>query len=146
MSEGPNKDYRKIVCLSFPADITKRPVVCNLSRLYDLCFNILKAQIDPRQEGHMTLEISGLEADYHRGIQYLKEFGVKVSSAARQINRDDQSCMHCGLCTAMCTTKALRVDLETRQVMFFPEECSACGLCTRVCPVRAMTEERENGL
>jgi ferredoxin len=145
MSESNNKDYRKIVCLSFPADITKRPVVCNLSRLYALCFNILKAQIDPRQEGHMTLEISGLEEDYHRGIQYLKDFGIKVSPAAQRIYRDDESCMHCGMCTAMCPTRALRVDMDTRQVQFVPDECSACGLCTRVCPVRAMNVELDNG-
>lgn len=136
MSE--NHSFRKIVHLAFPPKVSGRPVVCNLGRLFNLSFNILKADINPRHEGSMTLEISGLEEDFHSGINYLKENGVTLIPVARKIARDEESCMHCGMCLAMCPTGALYMDYESRVILFDLEKCTACGLCTKVCPVRAM--------
>ncbi|MDD4732667.1 MAG: NIL domain-containing protein [Desulfovibrio sp.] len=138
------KGFRKIVYLSFPPDVSGRPVVCNLARRFDLSFNILKAEISPRQVGGMTLEISGLEEDFEKGINYLKENGVRITPVAQKIFRDEETCMHCGLCTAMCATGALYIDRATREVCFDVDKCSACGMCTRVCPVRAMTVDLED--
>lgn len=140
------KGFRKIVYLTFPPEVSGRPVVCNLARLFDLSFNILKADISPRQEGTMTLEISGLEVDFHKGVNYLKENSVRITPVAQKILRDEECCVHCGMCTAMCPTHALSVDLGTRRVLFDVDKCSACGICTRICPVRAMTVDLdENG-
>lgn len=132
------KGFRKIIFLSFPPDVSGRPMMCNLARLFDLNFNILKANINPRQEGTMTMEITGLEEDFQKGINFLKENGIKVSSIAQRISRDEDSCINCGLCTAMCPTQALSLDMADRLVLFDVDKCSACGLCTRVCPVHAM--------
>ncbi|ADU62725.1 MAG: 4Fe-4S binding protein [Pseudodesulfovibrio sp.] len=133
------KGFRKIVYLSFPPEVSGRPVVCNLTRLFDLSFNILKADISPRHEGTMTLEVSGLEEDFHKGIGYLKENGIRITPVAHKIFRNEESCIHCGVCTAMCPTDALLLDPGTRLVVFDVDKCSACGMCTRVCPVKAMT-------
>jgi ferredoxin len=121
-------------------------VVCNLQRKFDLSFNILKADISPRHEGTMTLEVSGREDEFHKGIGYLKENGVRITPVAHKIFRDDESCVHCGVCTAMCPTDALRLDTETLMIVFDVDKCSACGMCTRVCPVKCMTLDLdENG-
>lgn len=133
------KGFRKIVYLSFPPEVSGRPVVCNLTRLFDLSFNILKADISPRHEGTMTLEVSGLEEDFHKGIGYLKENGIRITPVAHKIFRNEESCIHCGVCTAMCPTDALSLDPGTRLVVFDVDKCSACGMCTRICPVKAMT-------
>lgn len=133
------KGFRKIVYLSFPPEVSGRPVVCNLTRLFDLSFNILKADISPRHEGTMTLEVSGMEEDFHKGIGYLKENGIRITPVAHKIFRNEESCIHCGVCTAMCPTDALSLDPGTRLVVFDVDKCSACGMCTRVCPVKAMT-------
>ena len=45
------KPYRTNVHLTFPPTISGAPLVCNLTRLFDLDFNISTAQITPRQEG-----------------------------------------------------------------------------------------------
>jgi ferredoxin len=137
MTEEAN-GFRKIVYLSFPPEASGRPVVCNLARLFDLSFNILKADISPRHEGTLTLEITGREENYRKGLSYLKENGIKLTPASQKVTRDEDACMHCGLCTSLCRTKALCVDLDSRRVVFDVEKCSACGMCTRVCPVRAM--------
>lgn len=144
MSE--EKPVKKVVYLTFPPESSKKPVVCNLVRLHDLCFNILKAQITPRQEGQMTIEISGIPEAYEQGMEYLRENGVTVVPVAQRISRDEDSCIHCGMCTALCTTGALRVDPLSRKVVFDTEICSACGLCAKVCPVKAMEAQFENGV
>ncbi len=132
------KTFNKIIHLSFPSTVSGRPVICNLGKIYNLSFNILKADINPRLEGSMTLEIIGLEEDYHKGINYLKENGIRLIPVAQKISRDDESCMHCGMCLSMCPTGALSLDPESRLVLFDLDKCTACGLCTKVCPVRAM--------
>lgn len=133
------KGFRKIVYLTFPPTVSGRPVVCNLAKLFDLSFNILKADINPRQMGAMTLEITCMEDQFELGVSYLKEAGVRITPVAQKIFRDNDECIHCGACTALCPTDSLSLNLATREVEFEVEKCSACGLCTRVCPVKAMT-------
>ena len=139
------KAYRKIIYLAYDPEVSRRPILCNLTRLYDLTFNILKAQITPRKAGFMTIELWGSEENYAKGVEYLREHGVKISSIAQKISRDETSCTQCGTCTAICPNESLYLDRSSRLVVFDKERCTACGLCTKVCPVRAMHVEVENG-
>ncbi|GFM38356.1 NIL domain-containing protein [Desulfovibrio psychrotolerans] len=140
-----SKHFRKNIHLTFPPDVSGNPVVCNLTRLYDLSFNILKAQITPRKEGYMTLELIGSEENYRKGVEYLADNGIRVAPVAQRISRDEESCMHCGMCTAICPNSSLCMDREMRVVLFDKERCTACGMCVRICPVNAMSVETENG-
>lgn len=140
-----SKTQRKVVYLKFPPERSGRPIMCNLTRLFDLTFNILSAHILPRGEGRMTLELTGTNDNYKKGIQYLKDQGIKTENVAQKISRNEEACIDCGLCTSLCTSKALSVNPETRKVEFDSEACTACGMCTRVCPVNAMNVELENG-
>jgi ferredoxin len=140
------KNYSRIISLSFPPVVSGKPVICNLAKRFDLTFNILKARINPRHEGHMFLELSGREEDYNQGITYLQEHEITVTPVAQQISRDEESCLHCGVCTALCPTGALHLDPETRRIEFDRDKCTACGQCTRICPVHAMhVEVEDNG-
>ncbi len=139
------KAYRKIVVLNFPPDVVEKPMVCNLARLFDVSFNILQAQITPRREGFMTLEIIGSEENCTKSISYLKEHSIKISEVAQKISRDEESCIQCGMCTAICPNLSLSLNLADRRVVFDKERCTGCGLCVRVCPVQAMHMEVENG-
>lgn len=145
METQGDKMQRKVVYLTFPPETSGNPLVCDLAGVYKLRFSILKAQITPRQEGQMTIEISGQNAAFEEGLQYLKEHGVGVVPAAQRVSRDEAACIHCGVCTALCPTKALALDRETRLVTFDAETCSACGMCTKICPVKAMDILVENG-
>lgn len=140
MFDCPNA-YRKIVILHFPPEVSGNPVVCLVSRKFDLSFSILQAQITPRKEGHMTLELCGPEENYREAEKYLREQGVQMTVAGETVTRDEESCVHCGLCTALCPNDSLRVDPVTRLIVFDKDRCVACGACTRVCPVKAMHVE-----
>ncbi len=130
--------YAKIISLRFPKKTVNEPIVVDLVKKYDLSLNILKATIYPRKEGLMVLELSGHKQNYLKGVQYLKDLGIKVKSIGNDIRRDDTRCFQCGACTAVCPTGALHVKRPEMEVLFDKERCSACELCVAACPARAM--------
>ena len=130
--------YSKILILRFPKTIVRNPIVCNLTRDFDLIFNILNATILPRKEGVMVLELSGSRKNFKEGVQYLKAQGVYVQNASQEIRRDNKKCTDCGACTAVCPTGALAVQRPLMKVVFDQKKCSICELCVPACPPRAM--------
>ncbi len=128
--------YSKILILRFPKTEVQKPVVCNLAKSYDLSFNILNATILPRKEGLMVLELFGAKKDFKIGVQYLKDQGVDVQNASQELQRNDDSCIDCGACTAVCPTGALYVDRSDFNVVYDQKKCSVCLMCMPVCPVR----------
>jgi ferredoxin len=130
--------YSKMISLRFPKKIVNKPIAVDLVKKFDLSFNILKATIYPRKEGFMALELSGHRKNYQAGVRYLKSLGVKVESMRQNIKRDEERCLHCGACTAVCPTGALYIKRPEMEVLFDDRRCSACELCVLACPVRAM--------
>ncbi len=130
--------YARMLILRFPKEIVDKPIITNLVRDYNLTFNILKAQIFPRKEGMLVLELQGDRKDYDRGIQYLEDVGVEIEPVAQGIRRDDEKCYQCGACTSVCPTGALHIKRPEMEVLFESERCSACELCVKTCPSRAM--------
>jgi len=124
--------------LRFPKGIVDKPIITYLVRDYNLTFNILKAQIYPRKEGMLVMELRGDPDDYEKGILYLKEAGVEVEPVAQGIRRDDERCYRCGACTAVCPSGALHIERPEMDVLFESEQCIACELCVKTCPSRAM--------
>ncbi len=141
MNTALPKQYRKIIQLTFPPENSGQPVMCHLVRRYDVTYNIVAAQTTPGKEGYLTLEMWGEETNCKNALEYLREQGIRAVPARQHVSRDDVSCMHCGVCTALCPVNALAVDRLTRLVVFHEENCTACGMCTRVCPVGAMRED-----
>jgi ferredoxin len=130
--------YSRILRLRFPKTEVQKPIVSYLTKDYDLTFNILNATILPRKEGLMVLELSGTRKNFREGVKYLKNQGIQVENASREIKRDNNKCTHCGACTAVCPTTALSVQRPEMLVIFNQEKCSICELCVPTCPTRAM--------
>ena len=130
--------YSKILILRFDKTRVQEPIVCYLTRDYDLIFNILNATVFPRKEGVMVLDLSGSKKNFREGVKYLKHKGVHVENASQEISRDKKKCTHCGACTAVCPTGALSVERPEMSVKFEQKKCSICELCVTACPTRAM--------
>ena len=131
--------YSKIVILNFPAKVAQKALVCQLTKKFDLLFNILSAKISNKKEGYMVLEISSAsKSAFNKGVKFLKDQGVSVSSPEHQIYKDEEICTHCGACTAVCPTEALYIKRPEMEVVFDKEKCSVCELCVVTCPTRAM--------
>ncbi|OIP27212.1 MAG: (Fe-S)-binding protein [Chloroflexi bacterium CG08_land_8_20_14_0_20_45_12] len=131
-------DVSRRIVLHFPSSITGQPVVYRLVRDFDLTFNIIKASVSPGEEGLLIMELSGIEENYDKGIQYLTEAGVKIQSLSQDVVRDEVRCTHCGACITICPTSAFSLEPKTRRVLFSHDKCVVCGLCVKACPPRAM--------
>ena len=129
---------KKRVILRFKRNTIDKPIVYCLVKDYDLTFNILRANISPKAESMMVMEIEGEEANFTKGMEYLQEAKIGIEPIEQDISRDEERCVHCGLCTSVCATEALDINRETMRVNFDYEKCVACELCVRVCPVKAM--------
>ena len=123
--------------LHFPPDILDQPIIYKLIRDHNLVFNILRARVIPEEEGILVLEITGEEADFQKGLDYLKEQNVKIESISNDIVRIEERCTHCGLCVTFCPSGALSFDKKTMKVIYEPEKCVACLECIEICPLHA---------
>jgi L-aspartate semialdehyde sulfurtransferase ferredoxin len=129
---------KKRVILRFKKSTIDKPIVYRLARDFNLIYNILRANVSPRAESVMAMELEGNEDDFARGMAYLKESDIQIEPIGQDITRDEDRCVHCGMCTGVCATQALDIDRETMRVLFDYERCVACELCVKVCPVKAM--------
>ena len=128
----------KRIVLHFPKALVDRPIINRLIKKYDLDFNILKANITPREEGLLVLELKGKDKAYRDALDYLKKMGVRVQLVSQDVTRDEDRCTHCGACVTICPTDALVKDAATQEINFNKDECIACELCIPACPVGAM--------
>ena len=138
--------YKKGLYLKFPPEIVDKPIVYKLVKEYELVFNILKATITPGKEGIMIMELEGTPEKVNKGLEYLKEIGVEVKPLEQQIIKNDEICINCGVCTAVCPTEALYIDKESFKVIFNPQKCTACEFCVAVCITKAMEVHVESGI
>lgn len=128
---------RKRLDLTFPPRQSLKPVVYHLVKDYDVVPNILRAQIQPGQEGRMLVEVSGRKESLEAGVRFLESQGLQVREAASDICLDEARCVSCGLCTAVCRSGALTLDGE--KLVFDKDKCVYCEACVVACPRRAVS-------
>ena len=129
---------KKRIIIRFKRKTIDKPIVYRLVKDYDLVFNILRANVFPRADSMMVLEIEGADENFRKGMEYLKDMNLDIEPIEQDINRDESRCVHCGVCTSVCATEALYINRDDMKVEFDYEKCVACELCVKVCPVKAM--------
>lgn len=127
----------RMVCFFSEAQ-SEQPIIYRLVKDYDLIINILKADINPRKEGYLVVELAGEKEDYEAGIEYLKDLGVRLEPLSQTIIWQEDICTQCGACTSFCPTQALQMDRNTMEVSFDNTKCVVCGMCLDCCPTRAV--------
>ncbi|MDP8255365.1 MAG: NIL domain-containing protein [Candidatus Alcyoniella australis] len=133
-------EIHKIKVLKVNKANLQRPVVCELSRKFDLTFSILKAKILPRQVGLIILEFWGEQHKYEEAMEFLTSQGVRVEGIEQEIAYDEHKCTQCGACVTFCPSAALRIDdRKTMKIVYHPEDCVGCELCLTGCGPRAMS-------
>jgi anaerobic sulfite reductase subunit C len=68
------------------------------------------------------------------------DLGIKGGSKPEW---DQSECSFCGLCQAVCPTKAIKVQRQNQELSFDEDSCIYCGKCVKSCPVNAW--EGKNG-
>ncbi|MCL6614774.1 MAG: 4Fe-4S binding protein [Firmicutes bacterium] len=130
---------KKRVVLTFPPELAELPITYHLVKDFDLSLNILKAKIVPGEEGKLVLELAnGEEEKIMAGIEFIRSQGVLVEPVSKEITLNEEECIHCGACTAVCTPRALFLDPASAELRFDREQCIVCELCVKACPMRVI--------
>jgi ferredoxin len=130
---------KKKIVITFPPDLSDKPLTYHLVKDFDLSINILKAKITPGEEGKLVLELSnGSVENIQAGIDYLKSQGVGVEPVSKEIVLNETECIHCGSCTAVCQPQALTITVPEWKLQFDKEQCIVCELCVKACPMQVI--------
>jgi L-aspartate semialdehyde sulfurtransferase ferredoxin len=70
--------------LTFPRHLINEPVIFTMAKKYDVMPNIKKARVTDTS-GEMVLELEGTERNLSKGIQSLKDQGIKVDIAVEDV-------------------------------------------------------------
>ncbi|MCM1981537.1 NIL domain-containing protein [Lyngbya confervoides] len=130
---------KKRVTIIFPQRTVQTPITYRLAKDYNVAANIIRAQIAPNQVGKVVVELSGDIDQLESAIEWMESQEIRVSSANREILIDEDRCVHCGLCTGVCPTEALRLDPDTARLTFQRSRCVVCEQCVPTCPVQAIS-------
>jgi L-aspartate semialdehyde sulfurtransferase ferredoxin len=129
---------KKRVKLIFPKRSVHMPITYRLAKDFNIAANIIRAQVAPNQVGTLVVELSGDIDQLNDAIDWLEVQGIEVSSASGEIVIDADLCVHCGLCTGVCPTRALTLDPQTFKLTFTQSRCIVCEQCVPTCPTQAI--------
>jgi L-aspartate semialdehyde sulfurtransferase ferredoxin len=115
------------------------PVTYRLAKDFNVAANIIRAQVAPNQIGTLVVELSGDIDQLDAALDWLRSQDINVSTASREILIDEELCVHCGLCTGICPTEALNLDVQTFRLSFTRSRCIVCEQCIPTCPMQAIS-------
>ena len=130
---------RTKMLLRFPSTQTKNTITYDLIKKFDLHLNILKAEINHKLEGVLVYDIDGNSVKIAESLEYLKDCGVHAELVSNTIDVDRDTCVHCGLCTSVCPSRALTLDREQWALLYNENKCVGCNRCIPSCPTRSIT-------
>ncbi|AFY54809.1 NADH:ubiquinone oxidoreductase chain I-like protein [Rivularia sp. PCC 7116] len=130
---------KKRVTITFPKRTVQMPITYRLAKDFNVAANIIRAQVAPNQIGKLVVELSGDIDQLDAAIQWMREQNIAVSLSLGEIVIDEESCVHCGLCTGVCPTQALTLNPQSFKLTFTRSRCIVCEQCIPTCPVNAIS-------
>lgn len=126
------------VTLYYPVKSVTKPITYHLIKDFDLEVNILNADIGLNKTGKLVLDITGTEWNIESGLKFIQDQGLTYKLFNRSIIWQEDSCVHCGACTAVCPSGALELDKINWSLTFDRDKCMVCELCVKACPLKVM--------
>lgn len=77
------KVYERVY-LTFPKELVKEPLVCQMAKKFDILFNIRGSSVTAEM-GLVALEIDGDRAEVDKAIKWLKDKGVIVEPIEKNV-------------------------------------------------------------
>ncbi|HHW23212.1 MAG TPA: 4Fe-4S binding protein [Clostridiaceae bacterium] len=128
------------VSLKYPLNSITTPLVSTLVKRFNVEVNILHANISLNKIGTLIADITGEEKDIDAALDFIvKQDGIRYKIFSNKLIWQEEDCVHCGACTAVCPSNALTMNRETWCLEFSKEKCLVCGLCTKACPLNVMS-------
>lgn len=76
-AKGEKIMAKRMVKLTFPKDLIKKPVTFEMAKKFDIMPNIRRAKVT-EEVGEIVLELEASETSLEKGIEYLRKKGVIV--------------------------------------------------------------------
>jgi ferredoxin len=128
------------VSLKYPLNSITTPLVSTLVKKFNVEVNILHANISLNKIGTLIADITGEEKDIEDALDFIvKQDGIRYKIFSNKLIWQEEDCVHCGACTAVCPSNALTMNKESWCLEFSKEKCLVCGLCTKACPLNVMS-------
>ncbi|MDD5571552.1 MAG: 4Fe-4S binding protein [Bacteroidales bacterium] len=127
------------ICLYFPPNKVTVPLSYHLIKNFDLQLNILHADIDLAKTGKLIMDVLGEKKNIEKGLKFIEQQGIKYKIFNKTIIWQEDKCIHCGACTAVCPSGALKLGTIDCMLTFDKEECLVCELCIKSCPLNVMS-------
>lgn len=126
---------KKRYILNFPPQSGDKAFTYHLVKDYDLRINILKAEVYPGKRGSLLLELHGKKDNVEKGVEYIKTHKISCEPIDKRIRWNNEKCIDCGNCTAVCFAGALTMNKESWNLEFDKNKCVVCELCIPACPL-----------
>ena len=123
-----------LLLLKFDSKSVKQPIIAKAAIETNTLINIIRASVGARQ-GELIVEVEDTKVKDIEKI--FKEFGVEIQELDKAIAKDDEKCVHCGLCISICPVEVFK--LENHKVAIETSKCVHCGVCVNVCPTKALS-------
>lgn len=127
------------IMLKFRTGETEKPFVHQFATRFGLIFSILQADISPDSGGRLVLDLSGNAEALDEALKFAAEQGIQVAVLSRAVRLDEERCVNCGACTAVCIQKALTLDRESWTLSLDNARCVLCEMCVSACPCGALS-------
>lgn len=125
--------------LEYTEQVVDEPIIYNLIKRFDVKVNILRAEISPGNEGSMLVEIDSEPDKVTAAKKYLEKQAVRMIPIAQSLGFNQEACMNCGACTAVCFSGCLTIGEPDWTLQVDRSKCIACGLCVKACPLKLFT-------
>ncbi|MGI6562274.1 MAG: 4Fe-4S binding protein [Clostridia bacterium] len=132
------------ITFEFPPNSIKQPLTYRLIKDFDLMLNILSADVSLNRTGRLTMDMQGEEDMLEAALDWVKKQGISFKIFEKEVIWNEDKCIHCGACTAVCPSGALSLDNETWKLTFDREKCLICELCIQTCPLGVMGLNGDN--
>jgi ferredoxin len=123
--------------LKFPQDIVENPILSETILETGVLMNILRAKVD-YNEGTVVVSIEGDEETQKKVVDLLKKKGVDVSRLKKSVVNEEERCISCGACIAVCPAGAISFN-QNKEIEIERDRCHRCGVCVEACPRRSLT-------
>ena len=123
-----------LLLLKFDSKVVKQPIIAKTAIDTNTLINIIKASVGARR-GELIVEVEDEKVKVVE--ERFRRYGVEVQKLDRAIVKDDEKCVHCGLCISICPVEVFKI--EDYRVVAETSRCIHCGVCVEVCPTKALS-------
>ena len=116
--------------LKFPLSLDEMPCTAEV-----VLETGVKLSIDSATRGELIVDVPGTQVD--QVAELFREKGIEVRKLMKLIAWDEERCIHCGACIAVCPTEVFAFD-SSWSLKLDEEKCIRCEVCVKACPRSAL--------